>query len=188
MSASPKANRGPSAGPANRQALIDAAREVFADDGYSAPLSSVARRAGVGQGSLYRHFPDRVSLAIAVFDDNITELEAVADRPETTLDVLFDAVVEQVLVSTAMIDMILGDRDDPRVAHLGDRMLAVVSEVADRARAAGRLREGLGADDVFLAVSMIASVLASAPAALRRDVAARARALLAPALVPPPRA
>jgi AcrR family transcriptional regulator len=188
VSASPKANRGPSAGPANRQALIDAAREVFADDGYSAPLSSVARRAGVGQGSLYRHFPDRVSLAIAVFDDNITELEAVAVRPETTLDVLFDAVVEQVLVSTAMIDMILGDRDDPRVAHLGDRMLGVVSEVVGRERAAGRLREGVVGDDVFLALSMMASVLASAPAPLRRDVAARARALLAPALVPPPAA
>ncbi|MGD8193197.1 TetR/AcrR family transcriptional regulator [Herbiconiux sp. P18] len=183
MSAPPKANRGPSAGPGNRRALIAAAREVFADDGYSAPLSSVARRAGVGQGSLYRHFPDRVSLAIAVFDDNITELESLADLPATTLDDLLDAVVEQVLVSTAMIDMILGDRDDARVGHLGDRMLAVVTRVADREQAAGRLRPGVSAPDVFLAVSMIAGVLASAPAAQRRDVAARARRLLEPALV-----
>ena len=58
-----KANRGPSAGPENRRALIAAARAVFAESGYSAPLSAVARRAGVGQGSLYRHFPDRVALA-----------------------------------------------------------------------------------------------------------------------------
>ncbi|MFB9629003.1 TetR/AcrR family transcriptional regulator [Nonomuraea helvata] len=54
-------NRGPGAAVRNRAALIAAAREVFAAAGYDAPLSMVARVAGVGQGSLYRHFPDRVS-------------------------------------------------------------------------------------------------------------------------------
>ena len=52
MTAKPKANLGPSAGPANRAALIAAAREVFAEGGLMAPLNQVARRAGVGQGSL----------------------------------------------------------------------------------------------------------------------------------------
>ena len=70
--------------------MINAAREVFGESGLTAPLNSVAKRAGVGQGSLYRHFPDRVSLAVAVFDDNIGELEAIADRPDSTLDDLFD--------------------------------------------------------------------------------------------------
>ncbi|HAN25892.1 MAG TPA: TetR/AcrR family transcriptional regulator, partial [Microbacterium ginsengisoli] len=59
-------NRGRAAGPANRAALLAAAREVFGEQGLSAPLSAVARRAGVGQGSLYRHFPTRTALAAAV--------------------------------------------------------------------------------------------------------------------------
>ena len=66
-----KPNLGPSAGPGNRRALIVAAREIFAEDGLAAPFSAVAKRAGVGQGSLYRHFPDRLALAVAVFDENI---------------------------------------------------------------------------------------------------------------------
>ena len=61
-----KANRGPIAGPSNRRALLAAAREVYRDVGFNAPFSAVARRAGVGQGSLYRHFPDRIALGVVV--------------------------------------------------------------------------------------------------------------------------
>jgi AcrR family transcriptional regulator len=176
-----KANRGPSAGPENRRALIAAAREIFAGDGYTAPLSSVARRAGVGQGSLYRHFPDRVALAIAVFDENITELEVLAGRPSSTIDDLLDGVVEQALVSTAMIDMIRADRADERVDHLSERMLAVVAQVVDRERVAGRLPAAITPDDVFLVVSMLAGLLATTPAEQRRAAVTRARELLHPA-------
>jgi AcrR family transcriptional regulator len=70
-----KANRGPAAGPENRRALIAAAREVYATEGLNAPFSAVAKRAGVGQGSLYRHFPDRKALAVAVFEENLVDIE-----------------------------------------------------------------------------------------------------------------
>ena len=56
-----RANRGRAAAKANRRALVAAALEVFAEGGIDAPLSAVAKRARVGQGSLYRHFPDRVA-------------------------------------------------------------------------------------------------------------------------------
>src|SRR3954454_19276496 len=102
-----KVNLGPSAGPANRAALILAAREVFAESGLSAPLSQVARRAGVGQGSLYRHFPDRIALAVAVFDENITALEALVENPEATLADLFDDVAEQAIAATALIELLV---------------------------------------------------------------------------------
>jgi len=173
----PKANRGPSAGPGNRRALIAAAREVLGDSGYSAPLSAVAKKAGVGQGSLYRHFPDRVSLAVAVFDENIGELEQLAADPASTLDDLLDRVIEQALVSKVLIDMITADPDDERIAHLGSRVAAVVETVVERERAAGRIRSTVTADDVFLAVSMVAGLVARLPAAGRREVADRAWAL-----------
>ncbi|BDZ54697.1 hypothetical protein GCM10025870_17700 [Agromyces marinus] len=85
-----KPNRGPSAGPGNRLALIAAAREIFATDGLGAPFSAIAKRAGVGQGSLYRHFPDRLSLAVAVFDENIDELEAAVAPEDAGLDALLE--------------------------------------------------------------------------------------------------
>ncbi|PPF61884.1 TetR/AcrR family transcriptional regulator [Clavibacter michiganensis] len=178
-----KANRGPSAGPENRRALIAAAREVFGDGGYNAPLSSVAKLAGVGQGSLYRHFPDRLSLAIAVFDENIGDLEAVVERDESTLDDLLDVIIAQALVSTAMIDMITADLDDPRVQHLDTRIEGVVEVVVQRERAAGRIGSNVETDDVLLAISMLAGVVARTPADRRDAVARRAWSLFHVAFV-----
>ena len=172
-----KTNRGPSAGPENRRALIAAAREVFADGGYNAPLSSVAKLAGVGQGSLYRHFPDRLSLAIAVFDENLEELERIAERGDSTLDELLGAIIAQALVSTAMIDMITADLDDPRVQHLETRIEGVVGIIVQRERVAGRIGEGVETADVLLAISMLAGVVARTPADRRDAVARRAWSL-----------
>jgi AcrR family transcriptional regulator len=173
-----KANRGPSAGPENRRALIAAARTVFAEDGLSAPLSAVARRAGVGQGSLYRHFTDRVALAVAVFDENIVELEAVAESEGSTLDDLLTLVVEQAIVSTAFVDLLVAERDDPRVEHIGARFREVAETVTDNERRAGRISSTVATDDVILGVEMLAGLLARTPAKERRAAADRGRALL----------
>lgn len=179
-----KANRGPSAGPENRRALIAAAREVFATQGFGAPLSAVARRAGVGQGSLYRHFPDRVALAAAVFDENLSELEAVAARPDTTLDDLLARVIDQALVSTALIDTLWTDPHDEQVMSLGDRIRLVAEVVVARERAAGRVDPGVASDDVLLAISMLAGQLSRTDAADRPAVARRAWSLFHAAFAP----
>lgn len=184
MPATPKANRGPSAGPENRRALIAAARQVFATEGLAAPLSSVARRAGVGQGSLYRHFPDRLDLAVAVFDENIGELEAFIDQPNATLDGLLDRVIEQALVSTAFIEMISAHAHEPRVVHLGDRLREMVRTVVEREKSAGRLGDHVAADDVVLAISMLAGVLPQSDPDDRADVARRGWALFHVAFAP----
>ncbi|WP_307806999.1 helix-turn-helix domain-containing protein [Naasia sp. SYSU D00057] len=171
-------NRGPSAGPENRRALLAAAREVFAESGYSAPLSAVARRAGVGQGSLYRHFPDRIALAAAVFEDNLGELEDVAASPDATLDDLLDRAAEQASVGAAFFDLVSGHRHDPRVEALGNRVRRVATALLERDREAGRISPAVTAEDVELALFMIASALARSEAAERPAVAARARAIL----------
>jgi AcrR family transcriptional regulator len=175
--ANPKANRGPSAGPDNRRALIAAAREVFAESGFSAPLSSVAKRAGVGQGSLYRHFPDRIALAVAVFDDNLGELETAAAHPEFSLDALFGALEQQAIGATALIDTIVSDREDERAEHLGARLNVVIDAVLEREKAAGRVASHVETADVMLAVSMLAFALSRAEPAARPDVVARAHAM-----------
>lgn len=184
MATKPKANLGPSAGPANRAALIAAAREVFAEFGFKAPLSSVARRAGVGQGSLYRHFPDRVALAVAVFDDNINALEALAGSSTATLVDLFDSVAEQVLASTALIDMIVSERNDQRAEHLATRMTAVAAALLTRDQACGRIGNQVETEDVMLSISMLAFLLARTPPLERPETAARARAIFRAAFAP----
>ena len=57
----------------NRQALVSAAREVMAEHGLDAPLDEIARRAGVGNATLYRRFPQRITLIEAVFADRMAE-------------------------------------------------------------------------------------------------------------------
>lgn len=179
-----KPNRGPSAGPGNRRALIAAAREVFAAEGLQAPFSAVAKRAGVGQGSLYRHFPDRLSLAVAVFDENIDDLEATVAPPEATLDDLLDAIIGQVVVSTALIDLIWRNRHDERVTHLNERLARIAATVLTREQAAGRIGAHVEVADVLLAITMLADVISRADAEERADVARRAWSLLHAAFLP----
>lgn len=184
MPVSSKRNRGPSAGPENRAALIAAAREVFAESGLMAPLSAVARRAGVGQGSLYRHFPDRTALAIAVFEDNVTQLEALAAASDTSLSDLFDSITEQAMGSTAMIDMMSSDPHDPRTQVLGTRVRAVIDRMLDRDRSAGIVGSHVESADIEVAISMLAFLLARTDAAERPEVAARARTIFRASFAP----
>src|SRR3954454_19562531 len=57
----------------NRSALVEAAREVFAEQGLDAPLDEIARRAGTGNATLYRRFPTRTDLLAAVFAERMVE-------------------------------------------------------------------------------------------------------------------
>ena len=172
-----KANRGPSAGPDNRRALIAAARDVFSETGFAAPLRSIAKRAGVGQGSLYRHFPDRLALAVAVFDDNIADLEAIMRDPVTSLDDLFAAIADQAIGSTALIDAIAIHRHDPRADPLQRRITAVVAAMLERDQARGLVASSVSDDDVTLAIAMLAFSLSRTDDSAKSETAARARSM-----------
>ncbi|WP_345752613.1 helix-turn-helix domain-containing protein [Microbacterium rhizophilus] len=181
---SPAPNRGPAAAAENRRALIAAAREIYAEQGPDAPFSAVARRAGVGQGSLYRHFPDRVALAVAVFEENVGALED-ALRDDGTILGLLDRVIDQASASTAFVRLLTGQQRDARAAALGTRFDALVRTLIARDRAAGRIGAHVEPADVEIAVSMLAHELASASEADRVDVARRARALFERAFAGP---
>ena len=64
----------------NRERIVTAAAELFAERGFAVPLEEVARVAGVGVATLYRRFPSRTELAVAVFERNISSYADVADR------------------------------------------------------------------------------------------------------------
>lgn len=161
-----------------------AAREVFGAAGYDAPLSAVARRAGVGQGSLYRHFPDRVSLALAAFEENVSELEALAGRPDSTLDDCLALITEQAITATAFLDMLAGHADDPRITGVADRVTEVLAGKLPDAQRAGACHGWVSASDLLVAVSMVTGHIARTAAGDRRAAADRAWTLLRRGLRP----
>lgn len=147
---SPPNNRGPAAAAENRRALIDAARELFAEDGYSVPFSAVAKRAGVGQASLYRHFGSKEKLALAVFDENLAELEA----DDLTLHQFLAHIAAQARMSASVLE---AHALDPIAAEpLQARLRGVITRVLTREQAADRVDPSVTADEIETATSMIA--------------------------------
>jgi len=69
----------------SRAKLLDAATEAFAENGANAPLEDIARRAGVGIGTLYRHFPTRLDLQAAVFRSQVQAVCDTADQLMSTV-------------------------------------------------------------------------------------------------------
>ena len=70
----------------NRELLVAAAREVFSEQGAGASMEAIAKRAGVGVGTLYRHFPKRLDLVEAVYQTDVEELRATAQRVVAELE------------------------------------------------------------------------------------------------------
>lgn len=185
-----RANSGPQAAARNRAALLAAAREIFAEHGAHAPLNAVARRAGVGQGSLYRHFPDRIALVVALFEEQVGAVEDIARDPDATLADLLGVVTRHAIESVVSIDVATTmpeRRPDPRLVDLRDRTAVVLGSRLERALEDGEVRPGTTVDDVVLAVEMVAAALTRRPAADRESYALRAWRLLGMKVNPPGR-
>ncbi|EFE71053.1 TetR/AcrR family transcriptional regulator [Streptomyces viridosporus] len=156
------ANRGPKAAAGNRAALVTAAREIYAVHGLDVPLSRIARRAGVGQGVLYRHFPDREAIAAAVLEENVRQIEQAAAAEGATPAGVLGVLTWHLTQSAAFIGLLHADGASGRLpAHAFAREL---SERVERALR-GCLPEGhrLGApdapDDLMLAVAMVSGAV-----------------------------
>jgi len=171
MTVARPANRGPGAAAGNRRALVAAAVVVFGEQGIDAPLSAVAKRAGVGQGSLYRHFPDRMSLALAAFEDNLAQLEALAAQDGVRLDVLLALITEQTLASVAIVEIVTASDSDERLDAVTARVSAALDDAVRDARRRGALRRRTTTADVLLAIGMMAALVAKTPADQRRGTA-----------------
>ncbi|MDT0614605.1 helix-turn-helix domain-containing protein [Streptomyces lancefieldiae] len=153
------ANSGPRAAARNRTALIAAAREVYSEHGLDAPLSAIARRAGVGQGVLYRHFPDRAAVATAVLEENVRQIEQAAAE-DTDLAGVLGVLTWHLTESAAFISILHADG-----AGSGSAAPAYVPALSRRVERAlrGHLPEGhrLAAepDDLMIAVGMVSGAV-----------------------------
>ncbi len=159
----------------NREAILAAARELFADCA-DVPMYEIARRAGVGQATLYRNFPDRRNLAAAVLAEHMERAERIAaehrDDPDAFF-VLLREIVETMASSRALgqlarEDECLGSALERRRARLAE----LIHEPLRLAKAAGTVRRDLTIDDVFLVVSMIKGAVERADVPAKRAAAA----------------
>lgn len=108
------ANDGRKAAARNRAALVAAAREICAEYGLSAPLSAIACRAGVSQGVLYRHFPDRSAVASAVLEENVREIEQAAAAEGVDTARILGVLTWHLTESAAFISIVHADGTDDR--------------------------------------------------------------------------
>ncbi|MET9143995.1 helix-turn-helix domain-containing protein [Streptomyces sp. NPDC004042] len=166
----------------NRTRILEAARAVFGEEGLSAPVRAVARRAGVGPATLYRHFPTKRDLVTAAFADQRRACrtvvhDALADAdPWHGFRDLVERICELHAHSRGFADAFMtaypGTMD---FAADRERTLRAVAELARRAQEAGRLRPGFVVDDLVLMLLAHRGVQdvprAARPAASRRFAA-----------------
>ncbi|MFB6725816.1 TetR/AcrR family transcriptional regulator [Kribbella sp. NPDC056345] len=129
----------------NRAAILAAASETFAEHGPKATTEQVAQQAGVAIGTVFRHFPTKDDLLVAIMKESLERLAALADQ--STLAAFFGAVVEEA-VRTRMVVMALGE---PRL-DIGDALRGLTDSVGrllEQAKAAGEVRSTVQVDEVM---------------------------------------
>ncbi|MFJ6571912.1 TetR/AcrR family transcriptional regulator [Streptomyces sp. NPDC091292] len=146
----------------NRERLLAAAREVFAEAGPDASLNEIARRAGVGPGTLYRHFPNRPSLLTAVLGDRIRVLGEQADAllcAESADDALarwLGAFLDHARVNQGMGGALMIEEAGGIGVDCHRLILDAAAGLLARAQERGSARPDLTADDLVQLVVGIA--------------------------------
>jgi AcrR family transcriptional regulator len=145
----------------NFDALVAAGREVFAEEGSSASLEDIARRAGVGIGTLYRNFPTRDDLIETLYLGEVDALARAADevaglQPWEALRAWLDRFVSYVGTKHALLDGL--NRRSAVLTECRAIMLSAGEPLLQRAQAAGEVDPDLSIGDVVKLVSGVAAV------------------------------
>ncbi|CAN5292440.1 TetR/AcrR family transcriptional regulator [soil metagenome] len=160
----------------NKERLLDAARRLFADRGLIVTMRDVARAADVGPATLYRRFPTKQDLIDEAFADELHACRAIVSEgcadpdPWRGLCDVLRRVGELNARNQGFTDAVLSSRPESLGSHRAD-MLRELADLCGRAQRAGRLRAGVGIDDLVL-VLMAGRGLSGAMADIRM---ARAR-------------
>jgi AcrR family transcriptional regulator len=140
----------------NRERVLTAAREVFAEQGREAQMDDVARRAAVGVGTVYRHFPTKEALIDALASEALGRLLAVAAEQVARDDDPWDALVTtlwsgaEIMAGDRAVSQLMTETAGPITVDLETqrRLNETMTTLLERARAAGALRPDLILDDV----------------------------------------
>jgi AcrR family transcriptional regulator len=146
----------------NRERIVAAAREMLVESGADVPLDEIARRAGVGNATVYRHFPDRTTLVheVVVFvtgrvaDSAERAAEEERDPFAAVRRFTHEAADERI---GALCPILAGvfHPDEPCVAAARERLENAVRSLFDRAQSAGRMRPDVAVADLLVALSQL---------------------------------
>lgn len=140
----------------NRRALLDAAVEVFGERGLDATVAEIAARAGVGQGTAFRHFPTKEHLIAATVRDMLDRITATAMEqleepdPLLALRTLLHSG-SQLMVSNQGFKAATANslvHEDPEVVAANEKLLGVTAQLLARAQAAGVIRADITPEDI----------------------------------------
>jgi AcrR family transcriptional regulator len=170
----------------NRDAVVAAARAAFSEKGLDAPLDAVAAKAGVGRGTVYRHFPTREDLVEAIHDDNLDRLERVIADAADPADAFIDFLTEAARLLSADRGFAELLRRHTASAAAGQRVTTrlrkIVAAPLAQAQRAGRVRPDLRPDDVLLVLDMLGGAALGTDSRRRRGRERRALELMLDAL------
>jgi AcrR family transcriptional regulator len=145
----------------NEKALLDAAAAVFVASGVEAPVRDIAAKAGVGMGTIYRHFPTRADLIIAVYQHQVDAcaeagpaLLARSDSPHAALGQWINLFVDFLVTKHGLAAVLRSDNAAFNALHTSflDRLVPVCAVLMEAAEAAGEIQPGLGALELMHAV------------------------------------
>jgi AcrR family transcriptional regulator len=149
----------------NRQRVLAAARELFAERGLDVTLDDIARGAGVGVGTVYRRFPDKEQLIDALFEERVGEIRNAASEslqiadPWTAFVSFLERALELQAEDRGLKEVLLSSaHGQARVEHAREEIEPLVAELLNRARAAGAIREDLDVHDLILLQHAIGEV------------------------------
>ena len=145
----------------NRERVLEAAKAVFSAGGPDASLEAVARRAGVGIGTLYRHFPTREALFEAVYRREVEQLGELSEQlksepdPVEALRRWLRSNVEFVATKKGMsaaLALAAHGKSSELIAFSFERLTKAVGALLDRAVAAGEIRADVSPEDLLRAL------------------------------------
>jgi AcrR family transcriptional regulator len=145
----------------NNERLVDAARKVFAEHGGGASMEAIAKQAGVGVGTLYRHFPKRIDVVEAVYRDDVDVLVGSVDRgltqldPWSALEAWLHAYVDYGRSKRTFLNELheAFEKNPDLKPASRDRIWAACNQVLTRAQAAGLARTDIDGQDLMQLVS-----------------------------------
>ncbi|WNI28725.1 TetR/AcrR family transcriptional regulator [Streptomyces sp. ITFR-6] len=154
MSSKPRAPRADAA--RNRERLLEVATRVLASPDTETSMRAIAREAGVGIATLYRHFPTRESLVEAVYSDQVVRLTNGAqdllahEAPAIAMRHWMDLFGNWIATKNGMLDTLLTLIESGAVGHAQtrDQLLSAISTILDAGRAAGDLRPDITAEEI----------------------------------------
>ena len=141
----------------SRAKLLEAATAAFAENGADAPLEDIARRAEVGIGTLYRHFPTRVDLQASVYRSQVETVCAAADEymdsaaPDQALIGWLHAMAAYMITKRGLSRVLVDSlgRDSPLITSCWTAMNGAAERLMTRAQQAGLLREDIKPIDML---------------------------------------